>query len=71
MNFLVSVIIGVGWLVVGVINLTRGAHWSMILLDAVLGVFFLATAIRKLLREVKAQALEEAEEEIKKQKKKK
>ena len=71
MNFLVSVIIGVGWLVVGVINLVRGAHWSMILLDAVLGIFFLATAVRKIMREARAQALEELEEEKKKQDKKK
>ncbi len=70
MNFLVSVIIGVGWLVVGVINLTRGAHWSMILLDAVLAVFFLVKAFRKVMREAKAQALEDFEEEKKKQRKK-
>ena len=63
MNFLVSAIIGVGWLVVGVINLVRGAHWSMILLDAVLGIFFLAMAVRRLRREMIAQ---EAEEEEKK-----
>ena len=71
MSFLVSVIIGVGWLVAGVINLIHGAHWSMILLDAILGIFFLAMAVRKILREAKTQAMEDLEEEKKKQRKKK
>ncbi len=69
MNFLVGLILGVGWLVVGVVNLVRGAHWSMILLDAVLAVFFLVKSFRKVMTEAKAQALEDFEEEKKRRKK--
>ncbi len=66
MNFLVSLIIGVGWLVVGVINIANHAHWAMILLNFALGVFFLISAFRK----ISLAAREDMEEENRKKKKK-
>ena len=65
MTFLVSLIIGVGWLVVAFINLANQAHWAMILLTFTLGAFFLISAVRKISR----AAREEQEEEYKKKKK--
>ena len=70
MNLITGMILGVGWLVVGVISIARGAHWSVILLDMLAGAVFLGLTLRKLLREVRAQAMEDAKEEIQKKHKK-
>ena len=65
MTFLVSLIIGVGWLVVAFINIANHGHWAMILLNFALGAFFLISAVRKISR----AAREEQEEAYKKKKK--
>lgn len=66
MNFLVSLIIGVGWLVVAFINIANHAHWAMILLNFVLSALFLIQAFRK----ISLAAKEDMEEENRKRKKK-
>ncbi len=66
MNFLVSLIIGVGWLVVAFINIANHAHWAMILLNFVLGAVFLISAFRK----ISLAAKEDMEAENRKKKKK-
>ena len=66
MNFLVSLIIGVGWLVVAFINIANHAHWAMILLNFVLSTLFLIQAFRK----ISLAAKEDMEEENRKRKKK-
>ncbi len=48
-----GLIIGIGWLIVGVVTITRGGHWSMIVFDFVLGVVFLALAVRRALRDIR------------------
>lgn len=53
MNVITGVIIGLGWLIVGVVTITRGGHWSMIVFDFVLGVVFLALAVRRALRDIR------------------
>ncbi len=53
MNVITGLIIGIGWLIVGVVTLTRGGHWSMIVFDFVLGVVFLALAVRRALRDIR------------------
>ena len=50
MNVITGLIIGVGWLVVGVVNIVHRVHWAMILLDFILGIVFLAMTVRKALR---------------------
>ena len=50
MNVITGLIIGLGWLIVGVVNLVRGGHWTMIVLDFVMGIVFLAMTVRKALR---------------------
>ena len=67
MNFLVSLILGVGWLVVAFINIGNHAHWAMILLDLALCVFFLYKAYRKISLAVR----EDMEEEKRQSKSKK
>ena len=67
MNFLVSLILGVGWLVVAFINIGNHAHWAMILLNFVLGAFFLYRAYRRISQAVR----EDMEEEERTKKKKK
>ena len=66
MNFLVSLILGVGWLVVAFINIGNHAHWAMILLNFVRGAFFLYRAYRR-----SSQAVREDMEEEERTKKKK
>ncbi len=53
MNVITGLIIGIGWLIVGVVTITRGGHWSMIVFDFVLGVVFLALAVRRALRDIR------------------
>ena len=67
MNFLVSLIIGVGWLVVAFINLANHAHWAMILLNFALAAIFLVQAFRKI--SLAAREDMEAEDRSKKKKK--
>ncbi|MBR3554362.1 MAG: hypothetical protein IKN89_00490 [Oscillospiraceae bacterium] len=67
MNFLVSLIIGVGWLVVAFINIGNHSHWAMILLNFALAAFFLIKAFRK----ISQAAREDMEAENRKGKSKK
>ncbi len=67
MNFLVSLIIGVGWLVVAFISIGNHAHWAMILLDFALSAFFLYKAFRR----ISLAAREDMEEERRKSNSKK
>ena len=53
MNVITGVIIGLGWLIVGVVNLTRGGHWTVSVFDFVLGLVFLALAVRRALRDIR------------------
>ena len=55
MNVITGLIIGLGWLIVGVVSLVRGAHWSMAVFDFVLGVVFLALTARKIIFASKGQ----------------
>ena len=55
MNVITGLIIGIGWLIVGVVTLTRGGHWSMIVFDFVLGVVFLALAVRRAIRDASGE----------------
>ena len=50
MNVITGLIIGLGWLIVGVVSLVRGANWPVIVFDFVLGVVFLALTARKIMR---------------------
>ncbi len=52
MNVITGFIIGIGWLIVGVVSIVRSAHWSVIAMDFVLGVVFLALAVRRALRDM-------------------
>ena len=61
MNFLVSLILGVGWLVVAFINIGNHAHWGMILLNFILAAVFLFSAVRKISRAAKEEQEEETE----------
>ncbi len=67
MNFLISLIIGIGWLVVAFINISNHAHWAMILMSFVLSAFFLYKAYRR----ISQAAREDMEEEARTKKKKK
>ena len=50
MNVITGLIIGLGWLIVGVVNIVNHAGWTMIVLNFVLGILFLALAVRKAIR---------------------
>lgn len=65
MNFLVSLIIGVGWLAVAFINIAHRVHWAMILLNFALAAFFLVKAFRR----ISLAAREDMEAENRKKKK--
>ncbi len=50
MNVITGLIIGLGWLIVGVVNIVNRVHWSMIALDFILGIVFLGLAVRRAVR---------------------
>ena len=55
MNVITGLIIGIGWLIVGVVTLARGGHWTVAVFDFILGVVFLALAVRRALRDVREE----------------
>ena len=62
MSTSLSLLIGVGWLIVGFVNIRNGAHWSFVVFDFVLFLVFVVLGVRK--------AVRAGEEDDKKNKKK-
>ena len=50
MSSLMYLILAVGWVIVGVINIRHGAHWSFVALDAVLAAGCVFLGVRKAIR---------------------
>ena len=50
MNMLMYFLLSLGWLITGIVNVTRHAHWTGIALDFVLFVVFAVLGVRRAVR---------------------